>query len=252
MTRRLELYLLDGFRLRIDDHPQHVSATGQRLLGLLAVRRQMTRTELAGTLWSATSEKRASGSLRTTLWRLRQQNSRWIEAWGDTLVLSHAVDVDVHQLAEAASRVINSSATSVDPGDIARVLAPSGELLPGWYDDWALFERERLHQLRVHALESAAGHLCASGHYAAAVDAALEAIQLEPLRETAHRALITTYLFEGNVGAALRQFDRFRNQLVHELGIEPSAQLKELIAARLSTPRAGEPDVRSWSAGTHE
>ncbi len=252
MTERLEICLLGGFRLRIDDRAHHVSAACQRVLSLLAIRRRMTRAELAGTLWSGTSEQRALASLRTALWRLRQEDPRWLETTNDTLVLGRAVEVDAHRWAAAASRVIDGSATSVTSADIAAVRKSSGELLPGWYDDWALVERERLHQLRLHALESAADLLRVSEQYAAAVDAALEAIRLEPLRESAHRALITTYLVEGNVSTALRQFDRFRHQLLDELGVEPSAQLQDLMIARLPALHAGQPGLASSSAGSHQ
>jgi hypothetical protein len=58
-----------------------------------------------------------------------------------------------------------------------------GELLPGWYDDWVMFERERLRQLQLHALETMAHRLAKEHRYADAVDVALAAVRLEPLRE---------------------------------------------------------------------
>jgi hypothetical protein len=42
------------------------------------------------------------------------------------------------------------------------------ELLPGWYEDWLLFDRERLRRLSLHVLEHAARQLCAAGRYATA------------------------------------------------------------------------------------
>src|SRR3712207_7767400 len=61
------------------------------------------------------------------------------------------------------------------------------EILPDWYDDWLLMEREVHRQLRLHALESLAARLAQDARYGEAVDAALSAIAGEPLRESAHR-----------------------------------------------------------------
>ena len=50
----------------------------------------------------------------------------------------------------------------------------------------------------------------------------------EPLRESAHRAVITAHLAEGHHVEALRHYTAFRNLLAAELGLDPSPQLGEL------------------------
>ena len=45
-----------------------------------------------------------------------------------------------------------------------------GDLLPDWYDDWLMIERERLRQLRVHALEQLAERAMREGRYGHAID----------------------------------------------------------------------------------
>ena len=69
-----------------------------------------------------------------------------------------------------------------------------------------IIERERFHQLRLRALECICEALTAKGDYAGALEAALAAIAAEPLRESAHRALIGVHLAEGNRAEAVRQF----------------------------------------------
>jgi len=100
-----------------------------------------------------------------------------------------------------------------------------GDLLPDWYDDWLQDEREGLRQTQLHALESLARRLSESGSHADAVQAALAAIRLEPLRESAHRTLIQVHIPEGNMSEAWRQFQRCRRMLREELGVEPSQVL---------------------------
>ena len=40
-----------------------------------------------------------------------------------------------------------------------------GELLPDWYDDWVLLERERFRQLRLHALDALCDDLTRAGRH---------------------------------------------------------------------------------------
>jgi DNA-binding SARP family transcriptional activator len=103
------------------------------------------------------------------------------------------------------------------------------ELLPGWYDDWVLVERERHRQLSLHALESLCEHLTACGRYGAAVLAGLAAVDREPLRESAHRALIRVHLAEGNAGEAIRRYRLYEGIAARDLGVGPSPMMRSLL-----------------------
>jgi DNA-binding SARP family transcriptional activator len=92
-------------------------------------------------------------------------------------------------------------------------------------------ERERLRQLRLHALEALAVRAARERRFAVAVDAALEAVAVEPLRESSRRVLLEIHLAEGNVIEALRHFESFRDLLQAELGVRPSQRLTMLINA---------------------
>jgi DNA-binding SARP family transcriptional activator len=54
----------------------------------------------------------------------------------------------------------------------------------------------------------------------------MAAVAGEPLRESARSALIEAHLAERNVGAALREYEAFRQLLHDELGLEPSPDLR--------------------------
>ena len=103
----------------------------------------------------------------------------------------------------------------------------AGEILPDWYEDWVLIEREHFRQLRLHALEALCVELTAAGRFAEAAEAGLAAVEGEPLRESAHRALIGTYLAEGNPGEAIRQYQFFGRCLQDQLGLEPSELMED-------------------------
>jgi DNA-binding SARP family transcriptional activator len=104
------------------------------------------------------------------------------------------------------------------------------DLLPCWYeDDWVIEEREAFRQNRLHALEILCLMLAQQGRYGEAINAAFSVVRTEPLRESAHRALVMVHLCEGNYGEALRQYERCRILLHDELGIDPSPRLHDLI-----------------------
>lgn len=232
------LGLLETFRLTSDGVELHLSAGGQRLLAILGLRGTMSRVTVAGLLWPDASEDRARGSLRTTLWRLSRSGVPLVEVRSEALALAGSVEVDLNSYNGWARSLTTQPV--IDGPDLQTFVAMSGELLPGWYEDWVLFERERLRQLRLHALETIARNLAERGLHGRAVEVALESIRLEPLRESAHRVLIAVHLAEDNLGEAVRHYRTFRALVRHELGVEPSARMTKMITDRLSTGRRGD------------
>jgi DNA-binding SARP family transcriptional activator len=59
--------------------------------------------------------------------------------------------------------------------------------------------------------------------------AGLAAVGREPLRESAHRALIQAHLAEGNAGEAVRRYRRYAEIADRELGVEPSPMMRALL-----------------------
>jgi DNA-binding SARP family transcriptional activator len=135
------------------------------------------------------------------------------------LGLAKDVTVDICYAQKLARRLLDPAVTP-EQSD----LSPAG-----WYDDWVLVEAEDWRQLRLHALETLAGRLTAVGCWGQAADAARAAVRAEPLRESAHAALIQVHLAEGNQSEAVRQFTRYRALLHAELGLEPTLRLRRLI-----------------------
>ena len=202
-----------------------VGGNAQRLLALLALKGTWDRSYVAGLMWPEHTEAHAHDSLRATLSRLRRREVDVLTVAGPTLALSPAVVVDVHDFLAAASSVLGPPGTSWN-GAVTRLRGD--ELLPGWYDDWVLLERERLRQLRLHTLEAVASQCLARGQPAAALDAALTAVAIEPLRESAHGAVIEVHLGEGNRVEAERQLRYLTRLLRDELGAAPSSLVTDL------------------------
>jgi len=150
--------------------------------------------------------------------------------------LAEGVRVDVRELSDWVYRVLDPR---VDIDDLT-VLDDrlGGDLLPGWYEDWVLLERERLGQLRAHALEVVAQRLAEAGRHGLAVQAAYAAVRAEPLRESAHRTVVRVLIAEGNLAEAMRVYQRFRGMLREELGIAPTPQMTRLVCG---LPRTAHP-----------
>lgn len=222
--------LLRGFELSAGGRPVSLPLSAQRVVAFLALQdRPVQRLYVAGSLWLEACETKANACLRTALWRLRSPGYRIVHATATHLMLADGVQVDVRETRAAAEQALGHA---IGPGaDAASALYHAGELLPDWYEDWVLLEREHFRQLRLHALEALCTDLTAAGLFAEAARAGLEAIKGEPLRESAHRALIATYLAEGNACEALRQFQLFRQLLDDQLGLEPSQVMRDLMGA---------------------
>lgn len=219
--------LLRGFVLLQEGEPVGVPLSVQRLLAFLALAaRPLQRLYVAGSLWGDSPEERATGNLRTALWRLGRHGVRVVETEGTRLALRGSTEVDVREVVEEAERAIVDGAGL--NGRVSR-LSAAGELLPDWYDEWVVAERERVRQLRLHGLEALCASLTAQRRFGEAAAAGTAAVVGEPLRESAHRILIQTYLAEGNVSDALRQYRLCRDLLRERLGIAPSPALQGLI-----------------------
>jgi DNA-binding SARP family transcriptional activator len=224
---RLQLSLLSGFELRDGRAAVSLPLAAQRLVAFVALHgKPVLRGFVAGNLWSEFSDEQASRSLRTALWRVRKHAREVVTVSESHVGLGEEVAVDVFQTTEYARRLLRGDADCVDavkPSQFA------GDLLPDWYDEWVVMERERFRQLRLHALEALCVRFTSLGRYPDAVEAGLAAVAGEPLRESANLALVRAHLAEGNVSEALRCYDRFRLQLHVELAIAPSRRAREVI-----------------------
>jgi DNA-binding SARP family transcriptional activator len=231
---RVRLSLLDGFELRRGERLVNLPFSAQRLLAFVALHEHpVRRPYIAGQIWMDSSQEHANASLRTTLWRLRRPGCTLIDARGGGIGLSRRVAVDVRDVATRAQRALDHR---TEHDDVA-CLSHAGELLPDWYDEWLVVERERIRQLRLHALEAMCEDLAASGNYAAAMEAGLAAVTAEPLRESAHRVVIQVHLAQGNVAEALRQYHLFRQLLREELQLVPSPAMRSLVDSILHPSR---------------
>ncbi|KOV80870.1 hypothetical protein ADL03_31065 [Nocardia sp. NRRL S-836] len=221
----MHIQLLGGFRLDCDHTSVHVVPGARRLLALLALRdTPVPRPVAAALLWPGATERRAGACLRSSLWRLVKPSTPLVVVTEDALALGREVSVDFRQ----------AYAFAATPGARPEALALlTADLLPGWWQPWVQTERDWWRQARLRALEALSDRFRASGDHHHAHQAALAAVQADPLRESAHRTLVELHLADGNPAQAVRQYESYRARLRAELGLEPSHHIRELVGPLL-------------------
>jgi DNA-binding SARP family transcriptional activator len=251
----LALSLINDFELRCDGKLIPTLPSAQRLICFLALHNKPLRRSYVGSaLWLESSEARAKASLRSSLWRVPTPSGvAVVKASKTHMLLNPAIEVDLHSVIARVHAVLDGNAADRDVVGAARELCAIGaDILPGWYDDWVIMERERFRQLRLHALDQIGEHLLQTGRYADASQVGLSCVKIEPLRETAHRLLVRIHLREGNMAEAIRQYRHFASMLRDELGVPPSAAMRELVSCIVAHDRGGSdllvgPTKSPWS-----
>ncbi len=216
-------------------HRLNVPEGSKRLLAFIALHGgRVDRRQAAGTLWPDGSDERAAGNLRSAVWRVKTAGIDLLLADKWTLSLRPGTQTDVNALCDWAGRLSEGQVSVAD----LRIVAwdpEAADILPGWYDEWVICERERIRQRLLHGLEAVVRELIAVGRFGDAVEAAMNVVRFEPLRESAQRALIEAHLAEHNRIEAKRSFERYQRLLHDEMGIAPSAELSALVTLPVTT-----------------
>ncbi|MCB8983632.1 MAG: hypothetical protein H6659_07395 [Ardenticatenaceae bacterium] len=221
---------------------------------LLHADRPHTREKLAELLWQDSSAAQSRKYLRQTLWQLQSildqfpccQNlltadSDWIQInpavpyWLDTQMFDHAygqaTGVDGAALETGTAQALMNA-----------VMLYQGDLLENWYQDWCLFERERLQNELITMLHKLMVYCECTQQYEAGVIYGMQMLQFDQAREQTHRRLMRLYFLAGDRTRALRQFERCKLVLRQELGVEPAQKTLELVQqirqGTLSTPHS--------------
>jgi DNA-binding SARP family transcriptional activator len=232
---RWELTLLGCWQLSLDGVAVSVSIRQQRLITALALLGTRSRMFAANLLWPDCSETQAAGSLRASIHAITHQLPGMLRATSNPLALDPTVAVDVAEVRRLIGAIDGHAAESI-PGDAIERLRRA-EILPDWYEDWLLFEQERLNAQRVHALDTLSEHYLAVSDLGRAMDAATAAIEIEPLRESSHLLLLRCHLALGNRASAVRMYRAFELRLHNEMRVAPSHRFIELLDfAHIASP----------------
>jgi DNA-binding SARP family transcriptional activator len=243
-TQPLRIHLFGGLNVYRGEQPLPGFPTqkSRGLFAFLALNhgRSHSRSTLVGRFWGDSPESVARKNLRTDIWRVRTVlEPRGVEPGSclavhqDEVALASGVDhwLDIHEFEDLLDEAGPEEPGEAQAGLLRRAVELyRGDLLEGVYDDWIIFERERLRLRCLDALERLIRHHEGRGEWTQAAAYAQRLLACDPLREHVHRAVIRCHLALGDRAAALRQFDTCARMLRQELDAEPSAETLALAA----------------------
>jgi DNA-binding SARP family transcriptional activator len=219
------------------------------LLALLAVTgRGHSREQLADLLWPEADSAKARASLRRTL-------SVTAAAMGSGLIISRAavtldlaaVEVDVREFEALIGR---ADAESLERAvQLYRDDFLSGFVLRGCpdFEEWQASVSEGLRQALARGLQRLVGACIDQGDLERATGHARRWLQLDPLHEPAHQAIIRLHGWAGQRSAAMRQYRTLVRVLDRDLAVRPLPETTQLYDD-VRAGRLGPPPVPSVAA----
>lgn len=228
----------------------------QELFSYLLLHRDQPhpREMLAGLLWGDSTTSQSKKYLRQALWQLQSALEPQSEAIDGRVLLVESdwvqlnpeadlwLDVAVFEQAFELARGVPGQ--RLDAG-VAQTLQDAahlyqGDLLEGWYQDWCLYERERLQNIYLAMLSKLMIYCETHGKYEDGLYCGECALQCDVAQERIHRRLMRLQYLAGDRTAALRQFERCTAVLDEELGVRPSDRTvtlyEQIRADRLDGP----------------
>jgi DNA-binding SARP family transcriptional activator len=209
-----------------------LSAKAMELLCYLLLHRERghAREALAGRLWPDAPDSLARKYLRQAIWRLQSTlvNSElliahpgWIRInpaavlWLDVAAFEEAHDIhrDIpgQELTDRQAQVLEAAVTLY-----------RGDLIETWYQDWCLYERDRLQLVYLAMLEQLMSHCEAHQRYSLGVAYGQRILRYDPARECTHRNLMRLYYQAGDRTTALHQYQRCAAAMAKQFNVPPS------------------------------
>ena len=207
----LQTRLLGQYEIRIDGQPVVISSRPtQSVIAFLLLHpdKSQRREKLAGHFWPAASDSHARNNLRHELWRIR----KLLGTHADLRLESDYLDMTYHpQPGDQLDVDVFNSCSADESSTAALVLAASaygGDLLPGFYEDWAVLEREHLQAVFELKLGRLLEGLLVERRWHEILEWAERWIATGSTPEPAYRALMLAHAGLGNQAGAMAQYQR--------------------------------------------
>lgn len=253
----LQLRLLGSFEASDVARAQVVpigSKKNRALLGFLALQpnQSATRAAVAGLLWSDRDEGHARNSLRQSLLALKRDLAEVQPA--PVLIQEDRIGLSPGQVTTDVL-AFKQLAVSSAVGDLqAAVTGYAGTFLDQLairdpsYQEWLADSRLHLADLLSSTLE----RLWQQQEGLERIQSLRQLLAVDPIRETAHRALMIELAGQGDLASALQQYERCRELLRQELDVAPSPETetvrRQIFEGRVPRVQAGQSGLRQGGA----
>lgn len=223
---KLGVSLLGRLAVQLDGRPVEIPPrASQSLFAYLVLNRGTSyrRELLAGMFWSESSETNARNNLRHALWQIRNALGQDVfVADKVTVSLDPTLDVqlDVDLLKEERTWSLDSMLEAAE--------GYQGDLLPGFYEDWVILERERLRATYARLMEKLLEVLVEERRWSEVSQWAERWIAMGHVPEPAFRALMLAHGVRGDQAGVGVIYQRCVATLERELGVMPSPQTRSV------------------------
>ncbi len=242
----LRVRLFGRFSVRRERQPVvglDASKVQELLCYLLLYRdRPHPRESLAALLWGDTPTAQARKNLRQTLWQLQSAldppdlpaGPRLLRVEPDWVHLNPEADLwlDVAAFEQGIALVQGAPGSHLDSSTALAlrdaVQLYEADLLGGWYQDWCIFERERLQSAFLATLDKLMDYGEAHHQYESGLTYGQCILRYDQARERTHRQMMRLHYLAGDRSGALRQYERCVAALREELGVAPGRRTEAL------------------------
>ncbi|GII28474.1 AfsR/SARP family transcriptional regulator [Planotetraspora mira] len=249
MGERLRFEVLGPVRAwRGDDEIELGSPQQRAILAILLLQAGLPASpdQLIAAIWGGAAPRAAVGVVRSYVSRLRRaldpgHPAAVIESVGGGYALrTEHLDLTEFQRRLGAAREARRAGDAPATATALRgaLALWHGTPLAGVNGDYAEFERVRLGQLRLTAIEDLAAADIESGRHAEAAAELAEVIAEQPLRERPRELLMLALYRSGRQADALAVFGQVQRLLADELGLDPGPDLREMQRRILSSDPA--------------
>lgn len=216
--------------------------------------RSHQREALAAQLWCDSSTSQSKKNLRQALWQLQSATdgqgcypNRHLLATDPYYV---RIDpdanlwLDVSVLEQAFERAQGTAGRTLDVPRVdalrQAIALYRGDLLEGWFQDWCLYERERLQNMYLASLDKLMDYCEVNGQYETGLAYGARTLRCDEARERTHRRLMRLHYLAGDRTAAMRQYEHCIEALRRELAVGPASRTvalyEQIRSERLTTP----------------
>ncbi|MEP6895738.1 MAG: BTAD domain-containing putative transcriptional regulator, partial [Chloroflexota bacterium] len=249
----LQIRLLGQFDIRLNGKRVTIPTRAAQSLFAYLVLTAGTphrREKLAGTFWPDTTDDNARKNLRQELWRIRKALSAQQASTNDYL-LAQELTIAFNRSAQYWLDVAQLERPEIDLESLtANLSLYQGELLPGFYEDWIMLERERIRSLFENKMEQLLKQLVAAERWTAVQEQGERWLALGNTLEPAYRAMMLAYGARGDMAKVSSTYQRCMEELREQFGLEPSAETRALYDGLLKGTHAPSRSTAVQTSGT--
>lgn len=209
--------------------PDWGAAQARELFFYLLAHPDRSKEQIGAVFWPDLSPDKMTSTFHATLYRVRRAVGHDAivydqERYRFTQQLNHWYDRE--EFEKLLLKAEQDGAGSDSAADCYRqaMALYRGDYLEGVYSDWATYEREALLNGYLDAIARLADYHADRKDPVEAIQLCQKLLELDSLREDAHRCLMECYALAGEPAKALQHYDRLVKLLAHELGVAPAPE----------------------------